>query len=163
VDILGPLLKTEHENRFLLVITDRFSKITRTVPLRSISTFTVAGSFCEQWVFFYGAPRYVLTDNGTQFTTKFFVAVCRELGIGKVFTTAYHHQTNVQVARFNRTIVNSLRGYVSQYQNNWDEFPSAITFGYNCRIHSSLGLAPFELVLSRPPPTPRCRTPVIGK
>jgi transposase InsO family protein len=133
------------------VITDRFSKLTRMVPLRSISAFTVARAFCEQWVFVYGAPRYVLTDKGTQFTAKFFLAVCRGLGIGKVFTTAYHPQTNGQVERFNRTILNSLRGYLSQYQNNWDEFISAITFGYNCRIHSSLGLAPFELVLSCPP------------
>lgn len=162
VDILGPLPKTEHGNRFLLVMTDRFSKLTRTVPLRSISAFTVAKAFCDQWVFVYGAPRYVLTDNGTQFTAKFFLAVCRELGIGKVFTTAYHPQTNGQVERFNRTIVNSLRGYVSQYQNNWDEFTSAITFGYNCRIHSSLGLAPFELVLSRPPPPLSAEHPESG-
>jgi RNase H-like domain found in reverse transcriptase/Integrase zinc binding domain/Integrase core domain len=152
VDILGPLPKTEHGNQFLLVITDRFSKLTRTVPLRSISAFMVARYFCEQWVFVNGAPRYVLTDNGTQVTAKSFLAVCRELGIGKEFTTAYHPQTNGPVERFNRTIVNSLRGYVSQYQKNWDGFTSAITFGYNYRIHSSMGLAPFELVLSRPPP-----------
>jgi Integrase zinc binding domain len=36
MDILGPLPKTEQGNRFLLVITDRFSKLTRTVPLRTI-------------------------------------------------------------------------------------------------------------------------------
>jgi hypothetical protein len=60
-------------------MTDRFSKLTRTLPLRSISAITVAKAFCEQWVFVYGAPRYVLIDNGTQFTAKFFLAVCREL------------------------------------------------------------------------------------
>jgi hypothetical protein len=51
-------------------MTDHFSKLTRTVPLRRISAFTVARAFCEQWVFVYGAPRYVLTENGTQFTAK---------------------------------------------------------------------------------------------
>jgi hypothetical protein len=68
-------------------MTDRFSKLTRTVPLRSISALKGTRAFCEQWVFVYGAPWYVLTDNGTQITAKFFLAVCRELGIGKVF---YH-------------------------------------------------------------------------
>ena len=81
MDILGPLPKTDHGNRFLLVITDRFSKLTRTVPLRTITAMVVAKAFCESWVFSYGAPRYVLTDNGTQFNAKFFLAVCRELGI----------------------------------------------------------------------------------
>jgi hypothetical protein len=131
---------------------DRFSKLTRTIPLRTTSAFVVAKAFCDHWVFVYGPPRYILTDNGSQFTAKFFLAVCRELGIDKVFTTAYHPQTNGQVERFNRTIVNSLRGYVAERQKDWDEYTAAITFGYNCRIHSSLGLAPFELVLSRPPP-----------
>jgi hypothetical protein len=95
----------------------------------------------------------VLTDNGTQFNEKFFLAVCRELGIEKLFTTAYHPQTNGQVERYNRTTVNALRGFVSERQNTWEEYASDITFGYNCRIHSSLGLAPFELDLSRPPPS----------
>jgi transposase InsO family protein len=53
-------------------------------------------------VFVYGAPRYALIDTDTQFTVKFYLAVCRELGIGKVFTTAYHPQINGQVERFNR-------------------------------------------------------------
>ena len=153
MDILGPLPKTEHGNRFLLVISDRFSKLTRTVPLRTITALGVAKAFCDAWVFSYGPPRYLLTDNGTQFNAKFFLAVCRELGIAKIFTTAYHPQTNGQVERFNRTIINSLRGYVERRQNDWDEYTSAITFGYNCRVHSSLQLAPFELILSRPPPT----------
>jgi Integrase zinc binding domain len=42
MDILGLLPKTEHGNRFLLVISNRFSKLTRTVPLRTITALGVA-------------------------------------------------------------------------------------------------------------------------
>jgi transposase InsO family protein len=73
--------------------------------------------------------------------------------VTKVFTTAYHPNTNGQVERFNRTILNSLRGYIAANQSNWDEFTSALTFAYNARVQASLGMAPFELVLSRPPVT----------
>jgi hypothetical protein len=51
MDILGPLPKTAHGNRFLLVMTDRFSKLTRTVPMRTITALAVAKAFCEAWVF----------------------------------------------------------------------------------------------------------------
>jgi hypothetical protein len=51
---------------------------------------------------------------------------------------------------------------VSERENDWDEFTSALTFGYNCRIHSSLGYAPFELILSRPPPSLSVETPEKG-
>ena len=162
IDILGPLPKTAHGNRFLLVMTDRFSKLTRTVPLRTTTALVTAKAFCEHWVFCYGPPRYVLSDNGPQFAAKFFQAVCRELGIEKVFSSAYHPQTNGQVERFNRTILNSLRGYLAERQGDWDEYTAALTFGYNCRIHTSLGLAPFELVLSRPPPPLSVETPESG-
>ena len=162
IDILGPLPKTAHGNRFLLVISDRFSKLTRTIPMRTTTALAVAKAFCTHWVFSYGPPRYLLSDNGTQFTAKFFLEVCRELGIAKVFTTAYHPQTNGQVERFNRTILNALRAYVAKSQADWDDFTSAITYGYNSRIHASLGFAPFELVLSRPPPPLAMEQP-IGK
>jgi hypothetical protein len=54
MDILGPLPKTSHGNRFLLVITNRFSKLTRTIPLRTITAQSVAEAFCTHWVFAYG-------------------------------------------------------------------------------------------------------------
>jgi hypothetical protein len=42
---------------------------------------------------------------------------------------------------------------VSELQDDWDEYTLALTFVYNFRIYTSIVLAPFELVLSRPPAT----------
>jgi transposase InsO family protein len=36
----------------------------------------------------------LLTDNGTQFTSKSFQTVCRLLGLKQLFTTAHHPSTN---------------------------------------------------------------------
>jgi hypothetical protein len=153
LDILGPLPRTRHGNRFLLVISDRYSKVTKTVPLRTFTAFLVARAICDHWAYVYGPPVSFLTDNGPQFAAKFFQTVCSELGIRKIFKTAYHPQTNGKVERYNRTILASLRGYVSKRQDDWDDFTQAVTFAYNCRVHSSLDMPPFELALTRPPPT----------
>jgi hypothetical protein len=135
------------------VICDRYYKVTKTVSLRKVTALSIARAFCDHWAYVYGQPVLILTDNGPQFTAKFFQSVCSELGIRKIFTTAYHPQTNGQVERYTRTILASLRGYVSKSQDDWDEFMSAITFAYNCRVHSSLGMPPLELALTRPPTT----------
>jgi Chromo (CHRromatin Organisation MOdifier) domain len=44
--------------------------------------------------------------------------------------------------------------YVSRKQNDWDQTVAVPVYGYNTQVHSSTGLSPFELVLSRPPPVP---------
>ena len=67
-------------------------------------------------MYVYGAPQYVLTDNGPQFAAKFFDSVCALLGIRHYLTTAYHPQTNGQTERFNMTIVQRLRYYVEEHQ-----------------------------------------------
>jgi transposase InsO family protein len=70
----------------------------------------------------------LLTDNGPQFTAKYFQAAYAELGLSKVFTTAYHPQTNGQVERYNRMMLANLRAYVAKRQDDWDDYTSAVTF-----------------------------------
>ena len=152
MDILGPLPRTRHGMRFILVVTDRFTKLTKTEPLRTITSLAVAKAFCKAWVFNYGTPKVLLTDNGTQFTATFFRCVCRILGIHKAFTTEYHPQTNGQAERFNRTIIAAIRNYVSDSQRDWDEWLGPLTYAYNTQVHRSTGTTPFDLVLSRHPP-----------
>ena len=150
-DILGELVTTKRKNRYLLVICDRYTKLVRTIPLSSISSNKVTLAFIKHWVFVYGPPVSVfLSDNGKQL--RLFVDTCRVLGIKNVFTTTYHPQTNGQVERFNRTILSALRHYVAEHPRDWDLFSDALTYAYNTQAHASTMLAPFELVLSRPPP-----------
>jgi Integrase zinc binding domain len=52
IDILGPLPKTAHGNRFLLVISDRFSKLTRTIPMKTTTALAVAKAFFHSLVIF---------------------------------------------------------------------------------------------------------------
>ena len=138
--------------RFILVITDRFSKLTRTVALRTTTALSVAKAFCRTRVFNYGTTKVLLTDNGSQFAVTFFKHVCRILGIQKVFTTEYHPQANSQAERFNRTIIAAIRNYVSDSQRDWDEWLEPLTYAYNMQVHRSTGTTPFDLVLSRHPP-----------
>lgn len=79
IDLLGELIQTKRGNRFLLVITDRFSKLALTVPLKSITAQSVAKVFFTQLVLAYGPPQCSLSDNGRQFTSRFFQHVCRIL------------------------------------------------------------------------------------
>lgn len=152
LDLLGPLLRTQRGNLHLLVITDRFTKLTVTVPMSRITAWELAHAFTRHWVFVYGPPKSLLTDNGRQMASKFFTHICQIIGIKNIFTTTYHPQANGQAERFNRTIVSALRKYIGDHPTDWDLFTPALTFAYNRQPHTSTGLAPFDLVVSRPIP-----------
>jgi hypothetical protein len=63
MDILGPLTTTDRGNKFLLVVTDRFSKLPCAFPLPSTTASVVAPAFFDGWVASgYGIPSVLLTD-----------------------------------------------------------------------------------------------------
>ena len=65
MDLLGPLKKSKAGNRFILVMTDRFTKLTQVVTLRRNTAAVIAEAFCQHWVFKYGTSKETLTDNGS--------------------------------------------------------------------------------------------------
>jgi hypothetical protein len=75
MDILGPLPRTKHGNRFRLFIEDRYYKVTKTMPLRTVTALSVSRAFCDHWAYVYGPPVSLLTEDSPQFTAKFFQAV----------------------------------------------------------------------------------------
>jgi len=162
VDILGPLPTSRARNRYVLVFTDRFSKVVRCVALRKITAVSVASALVEVWVASYGPPDVILSDQGSQFMSKFFLSVCRTLGIEPRASTPYHPQTNGQVERYNRTIVKQIRHYVQDNTRMLDELLPILTYAYNTQPHRSTGIAPFEMVIPRRIPNLTVHSPQPG-
>ena len=51
IDILGELITTKRGHRYILVISDRYSKLIRTIPLKKITAAHIAQAFVHNWVF----------------------------------------------------------------------------------------------------------------
>jgi len=149
LDLLGPLTETKTGNVFMLIIVDRFLKLVRAVPLTGITATDVSAAFCRDWISLYGPPNTVLPDTGPQFASLLFQGVCNLMGIRNLYTSTYHPQTNGQVERFNKTLMDMLMHYIEDHQDNWDELESVLALAYNSRPQRSTGVAPMDLVTSR--------------
>jgi len=64
VDILSAHLNAVDGNRYVLIMSHRFSKLPRTVELRRITAITVAPEFLTAWMAASGPPDFVLSDQG---------------------------------------------------------------------------------------------------
>ena len=153
LDYLGPLPTTKNGYTHLLVITYRYSKLTRSIPLKRPNARSTARAFCENWAFVYDPPVTMLAENGGHFTARFFQDVCLTMGVRNLYTTTYPPRTNGQTERFNRTIVSSLGHYVNSDQNDWNDYVTLPTYSYDTQTHRNTDLSPFDLVLTRTTPS----------
>ena len=149
IDILGPLPKSKRGRKYLLVITDRFTKLTQVVALRSVSAYVVTVAFCEFWVFRYGVRKTLLSDNGPQFSSRFFQSVCDMLRVTNLFTSVSSPNEWAD-GTLQLDYLCHAANYVDEHQNDWDKYATPLTYAYNCLVHRSTRTTPFDLVLTRP-------------
>jgi hypothetical protein len=64
----------------MLVAADKFTKWVEAAPVTTQDS-TTAINFIKSIVFRFGVPHSIITDNGTNFTSKEFKNYCEGLGI----------------------------------------------------------------------------------
>lgn len=111
IDTPVQLLKTPRGNTFLLVIIHQYSKLILTALLKNITAATVAMAFVTHWVPFYGPSICLLSENGRQFTVRFFRHVCRIFGVEKWFAISCSPQYNIIMVILNRLAVPFCKRY----------------------------------------------------
>lgn len=70
IDILGELIRTPRGQKYILVITDRFTKLVKAIPRKRMSAGEVAKLFVNHWVFNHGPPTELLSENGSKFSFR---------------------------------------------------------------------------------------------
>jgi hypothetical protein len=103
----------------------------------------------------HGVPKKIVSDRGTQFTSKFWDRLHEILDTQLRFSSAYHPQTDGQTERVNQILEDMLRAYALQYGRSWDKSLSYAEFSYNNSYQESLKMAPFDMLYGH-----RCRTPL---
>ena len=144
-DIMGPLPLTAQGNRYVLVVTDLFSKWTEAFPLKSADSETLAKVLTDEVIFRYGIPSSLHSDQGTNLTSNLISSLCQNLGITQTRTSAYHPQGNAQVEQFNCTLEAMLAKTISDNQKDWDLHIPRLMFAYRTTIHESTGYTPFHV------------------
>jgi len=147
-DIMGPLPRSKSGFQYLLVIQDAFSKWIEYRPLRAANGAKIREALEDLVISRWGTPKFLVTDNGTEFTNRVIADFAKENGIIHTTVPPYHPQAN-PVERVNRILKTMIVAYIDKDHREWDKHLIDFRFAYNTASHSSLGTSPAFLNLGR--------------
>ena len=148
VDIVGPFPASDSGNKYALVVTDCFSKFVEMYPMPNQEAATVAHLLVREYFSRYGVPRYLHSDQGTQFESKLFAETCTLLGVTKTRTTPFRPQSDGQSERNIKTLTKMV-AMVTDEQSSWDEHLPFVAMAYRATPHEGLGMTPNFMMFGR--------------
>ena len=154
IDYSGPFPVTPQGNKYVLAITDYFTKWVIGIPLANQTARTTAEALYEYYICIYGVPMRILSDQGSHFNNELMCAFTQLLGCHHIKSTPYHPQTNGAIERFNATFERQLAKLTDEYINDWDMHLKSIVFAYNTGQHATTKFSPYQLQFGRNPALP---------
>ncbi|KAK3093065.1 hypothetical protein FSP39_010650 [Pinctada imbricata] len=149
LDFLGPLPVTKRNNSYILMMVDQFTKWVECVPLPDQSAEATARAAVNEFFSRFGYPFQIFTDRGTNFESTLFRQLCDKLEIHKTRTTPFRPSANGQVERYNRTLMDAVRCFVSKTPTLWDEYLPQLACALRSAKNRSTGFTANMLMLGR--------------
>ena len=104
IDIMWPFVAGRRGERHILSIIDCFSRYLILIPLHDHTEMTVSRALYERVSGYFGCPRKILSDRGTEFTSGIWMELMELLGIQQLLTSPYYPKGDVIVERSHRTM-----------------------------------------------------------
>jgi hypothetical protein len=156
MDFIVGLPRTRDGYDSIWVIVDRLTKVAHFIPVKTTYTrVKLAELYNSRIVCLHGVPKKIVSDRGTQFTSRFWQKLHESMDTKLNFSSAYHPQTEGQTEITNQILEDMLRACALKNSGSWDKSLPYAEFAYNNSYQSSIKMEPFEALYGR-----QCRTPL---
>lgn len=109
----------------------------------------------------HGVPWRLISDQGVQFTAKFWRNFLIKIGLSQGLSSAFYLATNGSTERANTMIEQYIRCYVKHQQADWADLLPFVEVAYSNIIHSSTGYTLFQVATGVGfVPIPECPQPI---
>jgi len=148
MDLVNGLPKSTKGNKTLVIITDCFSKFLYGAAIKTKQATEVANQLYI-FICLYGAPKELLTDQGTEFLNSTVTALNESAKIKHIITSAYNPKANGLAEKTNRSTIEGLSKLANESQENWDEILPFYVRAHNSRVSTTTKFSPNMLIFGR--------------
>ena len=125
-----------------------------TFPIPNNSADTIVATLINHYLQVHMCPRYILSDNGTEFKNNLIDQVFQQLGIDRILSALYHPQINSKLEVFHKYLKPMLKKLCVKDPANWDKYIIQVLASYGITANLATAESPFFLVYSRDPNLP---------
>ena len=147
-------LKEEPVIHNVLVLQDHFSKYVVAYVVKDQTTRTATETLRIGYFGLFGAPAYLVSDQGKAFTGHVITHLCELYGVQKLRTSPYHAQTNDQVERMNQMIIHMIGKLEEDKKAWWSKHLPELLMAYNATHSTVTRYNPYYLLFGRRPRIP---------
>jgi transposase InsO family protein len=138
MDFIVGLPRTQAGYDSIWDIVDRLTKVAHFIPVKTTySGPKLAELYMSRIVCLHGVPNKIVSDRGSQFTTKFWEKLRESMDTKLNFSSAYHPQADGQIERTNQILEDMLRACALKYEKVGTRA---------CRMHNSPTIIIIKLV-----------------
>ena len=132
--------------RNVMVMQDHFSKYVVAYVVKDQMARTAAEMLRNGYFGLFGAPVYLVSDQGKAFTGHLISNLCELYGVQKLRTSPYHAQTNGQVERMNQAIIRMVGKLEQDKKAHWSEHLPEMLAAYNRTRLAVTDYSPYQKV-----------------
>ena len=146
--------KSHQGNSLALVCVENFSLWPEITPLANETAPEIANALVNTIFVRHGIPQQLLSDRGSNFTSKLLNKVCQLLKVKRLLTATYRPQSDPAEAQ-NKMILQTLRCMAENEDANWeDNLPAVLLAHRSTPSPTRADMSPYKLLYARDMPTP---------
>ena len=154
IDLVTDCETSTSGNKHILTIIDHLTGWPEAFPIPDKSADTIVATLINHYLPVHMCPRYILSDNGTEFKNNLMDQVLKQLGIDRIFSAPYHPQSNGKLEVFHKYLKPTLKKLCEKDPANWDKYINQVLASYRITPNLATAESPFFLVYGRDPNLP---------